>query len=198
MKCRLKTTKILFSVKETDHTVTTTERKIMHKKLASKPINFQLSRKPEEQRKPTSRCRRCGTFSQGEYCDTHKRLLGLPSHTQEGSCSFTLTTMPQEKSIYGDVTNDNIEICDSHSQTSPYAEKIEPNGDQAPATEEPRTATEPTPDATVPLPSTPIDCSTSHDPRPTQRARDQDLTPIRASVVAEKMAEKRIVDQEEG
>ena len=76
-----------------------------------------------------------------------------------------------------------------------YDSPTEPNGDKTPATEELRTATEPTPDATMPLPSTFIGCSTNHDPRPTQRARDQDTTPIRASVVAEKMAEKGTVDQ---
>ena len=93
---------------------------------------------------------------------------------------------------------DNTEICDSDSQTTPYVEEIEPNGDQIHATEESPTATEQTPDATTPLPFTPIDCSTSHEPRPTERARDQDTTPIQASVVAEKMAEKGIVEQDKG
>ena len=52
-------------MKETKHTITTSEGKRIHKKLASKPIKFQLSRKPEERRKPTNRCRRCGNFCQG-------------------------------------------------------------------------------------------------------------------------------------
>ena len=195
MKCRFKTNKILTAVKETDHTVTTYEGKVINRKLAAK-TNLQLSRRPEEQRKPTSRGLRCRRFSQGDFCDIHRRILGLPSHTQEASCSYTLPTMTQEKSIYGDVTTDNTEICDSDSQTTPYVEEIEPDGDKTSATEEPRTAIEPMPDATTPLPSTPIDCSTSHGSRLTQPARDQDTAPIQATVVAEKMTEKERVDQE--
>ena len=73
MKCNFKTKKVLTARRESDHTITTSEGKIVHKKLASNPIKFQLSKRPNEQRKPTSRCRRCGKFSQGEYCDIHKR-----------------------------------------------------------------------------------------------------------------------------
>ena len=74
MKCGFKTNKILTAVAETGHTLTTSERRIIHKKLAAKLLNFQTSRKPEEQRKPTNRCRRCGTFSSGELSETHLRL----------------------------------------------------------------------------------------------------------------------------
>ena len=48
MKFSFKTNKLLTAVKETKHTITTSEGKTIHKKLASKPIKFQLSRKPEE------------------------------------------------------------------------------------------------------------------------------------------------------
>ena len=37
--------------KETDHTSTTSEGKIIHKKLTSKPLKFRTSRKPDEQRR---------------------------------------------------------------------------------------------------------------------------------------------------
>ena len=65
----------LNSMKSTnDHTITTSEGKIIHKKLASKPLKFQTSRKTEEQKRSISRCRRCGKLSSGEYCETHLRL----------------------------------------------------------------------------------------------------------------------------
>ena len=53
MKCRFKTNKILTAVSETKHTIT--EGKVIHKKLASKPIKLQSSKKPEEkENKPTA------------------------------------------------------------------------------------------------------------------------------------------------
>ena len=51
MKCRFKTNKTLTAIKETDHTVTTADGKILHKKLASNPLKFQPPKKPEEARK---------------------------------------------------------------------------------------------------------------------------------------------------
>ena len=99
MKRRFKTNKILTAVNETKHTVTTSEGNILHEKIASKPIKFQLSKKPEEKRRPTHRCIRCGKFSQGNYCDTHKRVYGVPKDTDEPSCSYTLPTMPDRKKV---------------------------------------------------------------------------------------------------
>ena len=104
MKCRFKSNKMLTAVKETKHTVTTSKGKIIHKKLESKPIKFQLSNKSEEKRKPTNRCIRCGKFGEGDYCDTHKRVYGVPEDTHEPSSSYTLPTMPQKRSTYGDIT----------------------------------------------------------------------------------------------
>ena len=63
MKCRFKTDKILTAAKETKHTITRTNGKTIHKKLASNPLEFQPSKKAEETRKPTKRCTRCGLFS---------------------------------------------------------------------------------------------------------------------------------------
>ena len=88
LKCRFKTNKLLTAVKETKHTITKSEEKTIHKKLASKPITFQLSRKPEERRKLTNRCRRGGNFCQGDFCDTHKRVYGISKSPQE-PCSVT-------------------------------------------------------------------------------------------------------------
>ena len=55
MKCGFKTNKSLTAVAETGHTVTTSEGRVIHKKLASRHLNFQTSRKPEDQRRPTNR-----------------------------------------------------------------------------------------------------------------------------------------------
>ena len=116
MKCKFKTNKILTAVKETKHTVTTSEGKTIHKKLASKPIKFQLPKKSEGKRKPTNRCIGCGKFSQGDYCDTHKRVYGVHKDTDEPSSSYTLPTMPQKRSTYVDI------ITTATETNSPTAE----------------------------------------------------------------------------
>ena len=51
MKCGFKTNKMLTALKETGHTVTTSEGRIIHKILASKPLKFQTSRRTDEQQK---------------------------------------------------------------------------------------------------------------------------------------------------
>ena len=68
MKRQFKTKKPLTAVKETDHTKTTAEGRIIHRKLACNPLKFQPSEKSDEPRKPTSRCCRCG-----------RKILGLTS-----------------------------------------------------------------------------------------------------------------------
>ena len=73
MKCGFKTNKLLTAVKDTDHTITTSEGRVIHKKLASKPLKFQTSRRTEEKRRAITRCRKCGKFSHGELCETHQR-----------------------------------------------------------------------------------------------------------------------------
>ena len=58
--CGFKTNKILTAVKKTDYTVTISEERIIHKKLASKPLKFQTSRRTDEQqRRVINRCRKC-------------------------------------------------------------------------------------------------------------------------------------------
>ena len=94
MKCGFKTNKILTAVAETGHTITTSEGRIIHEKLASKPLNFHTSRKPEDQRKPTNRCRRCGKFSSGELCETHLRLETTRQDDNNNEPSTNHTTMP--------------------------------------------------------------------------------------------------------
>ena len=179
MKCRFKTNKMLTAVNETEHTITTSEGKVIHKKLASKPIKFQSSKKPEEKRKQTNRCIRCGKFSQGNYCDTHKRVYGVTKDTDGPSCSYTLSTMPEKRSTYGNATVMDTE-SDSQNKQGETAEKDEP------PTNNTTTATEiqPTEEETTPEINTPVQCSTSYGARPNQPEGEQQ-TPIRAIVSAE-------------
>ena len=114
MKCKFKTNKILTALKETDHIVTTADGKVIHKKLESNPLKFLLSKRSEETRKPTNQCRRCGWFSQEEYCESHKQLMAesaskIKQQEEAGtSKSFPETPMrePEEHTVIM-VTTDN-------------------------------------------------------------------------------------------
>ena len=175
---------MLTAVNETEHTITTSEGKIIHKKLASNPIKFQSSKKPEEKRKQTNRCIRCGKFSQGNYCDTHNRVYGVTKDTDGPNCSYTLPTMPEKRSTYGDVNAMDTE-SDSQNKQSETAEMDEPStNNTATATEIQPTEEEATPEINTPPPSTPVQCSTSYGARPNQPEGEQQ-TPIRATVSAE-------------
>ena len=196
LKCRFKANKLLTAVKETKHTITTSEGKTIHKKLASKPIKFQLSREPEERRKQTNRCRRCGKFCQGEFCDTHKRVYGIPKSPQEPCSKDTLPTMPQKRSTYGDITTAHAETDAHEPQAATPAD--EQHVEQIPTVEETQPKEDNPPEANIPLPTTPILCSTSHGPRPSQREDEQQTTPIRATVIAEGSSETEKANKEKG
>ena len=188
MKCRFKTNKILTAVNETKHTITTSDGKIIHKKLASKPIKFQLPKKPEEKKKPTNRCVRCGKFSQGKYCDTHKRIYGT---TDEPGCSYTLPTLPERRSTYGDV----IETSNGQDVST------EEQGPQASNTtvtaETQRHEEETAPEIHTPPPSTPVQFSTSYGAQPKQPEGEQQ-TPIRATANTEVTSKKRKTSPKRG
>ena len=64
--------------------MTTAEGKVIHKKLASKPLKFQPSMKSEETRKPTNGRRRCGTLAMITFVK--------PSTTHVGKCKKNLPT----------------------------------------------------------------------------------------------------------
>ena len=184
MKCRFKTNKILTAVNETKHTITTSEGKVIHEKLASKPIKVQSSEKPEEKRKQTNRCIRCGKFSQGNFCDTHTRVYGVTKDTDGPNCSYTLPTMPEKRWTYGDATVTDTE-SDNQNKQDETAEKDEPpTNNTTTATEIQPTEEEITPEINTPPPSTPVQCSTSYGTRPT-RPEGEQQTPIRATVSAE-------------
>ena len=197
MKCSFKTNRMLTAVNETKHTITTSEGKVIHKKLASKPIKFQSTKKPEEKRKQTNRCIRCGKFSQGNYCDTHKRVYGVTKDTDGPSCSYTLPTMPEKRLTYGDATVMDTE-SDSQNKQDETAEKDEPpTNNTTTATEIQPTEEEVTPEINTPPPSTPVQCSTSYGTRPNQPEGEQQ-TPIRATVSAEVTPKKVSPGHEKG
>ena len=187
MKCRFKTNKLLAAVKETKHTIPTSDGKTIYKKLASKPVKLQLPRKLGEKRKPTNKCRRCGKFCQGEICDTHKTVYGIPKSPQEPCSSYTLPTMSQKRSTYGDIFTTHTETDTHEPQAATTTDKQykEQNTTVGGTQLEEDNA----PGANTPLPTTPIQSSTSHGPRPSQRDDDQQITPIRATVTAEGLSE---------
>ena len=195
LKCKFKTNKMLTAIKETKHTITTSEGKTIHKKLASKPVKFQFLRKPEEKRRPTNKCGRCGKFCQGEFCDTHKRVYGIPKGQQEPCSSHTLPMMPQKRSTYGDIITTQTETdvqepravittTQQHEEQSAVAEETQPEENVSPG-------------VNTPLPTTPIQCSTSHGPCLSQKDEDQ-TTSIRATVTAEIPAETEKANKEKG
>ena len=94
MKCRFINDKILTAAKETKHTITTTDGKTIHKKLASN-LKFQPSKKADETRKPTKRCTRCGRFSNEDLCDTHKIVKSEQQKQSTGAETFP--TMPAKQ-----------------------------------------------------------------------------------------------------
>ena len=128
MKCGFETNKILTAITETDHNVTTSKGKTIHKKLSSKPLKFQTSRKTDEQKRATSRCRRCGKLSSGEYCETHRRLRAErdPNNNKaddDAGPSHTMTTMPLKK-------NPNYSRVVMYNSSSRYSDSITPNVDR--------------------------------------------------------------------
>ena len=186
---------MLTAIKETKHTITTYEGKTIHKKLASKPIKFQFSRKPEEKRRPTNKCRRCGKVCQGEFCDTHKRVYGIPKGQQEPCSSHTLPMMPQKRSAYDDIftTQTETDVQEPQAVTTTTQQHEE----QSAAAEETQPEENISPEVNTPLPTTPIQCSTSHGPCSSQKDEGQ-TTPIRTTVTAEIPAETVKANKEKG
>ena len=127
MKCRFKTDKILTAAKETKHTITTTERKLIHKKLASKPLKFQPSKKPNETRKPTMRCKRCGRFSNGDLCDTQKRLYNKQDDQKKSTSGMVFPTIPAERpKVTPDITTISTDSQSDHTEELRSTADIDP------------------------------------------------------------------------
>ena len=103
MKCGFETNKILTAVEEADHTITTSEGRIIHKKFSSKPLKFQTSRGTDERRRVINRCRKCGKFRSGEFCENHQHPETQIQDSNnniadnEPGTSHTLPTIPMKK-----------------------------------------------------------------------------------------------------
>ena len=165
MKCRYKTNKPISAVKETEHTVTTAQGKMIHKKLASNRINFQPSKKPEDIKKPTMRCKRCGRFSNGEFCRTHQRLMMESNRTADQPCSSkTLPIMPSRECTvipYITVISDNnsVSVEEIPNTVESEPEIIVTTEEKCPDGSNPPTADHQSPAMTETVAS-PVGCST--------------------------------------
>ena len=193
MKCRFKTDKILTAAKETKHTITTTEGKLIHKKLASKPLKFQPSKKPDETRKPTTRCKRCGRFSNGDLCDTHKRLYHKQDDQKKPTSATTFPTMPAERpKIIPDITTISTDSHSDHTEELPSTADIDPEltvtADIRYASGQPeeQKATD------TPAISSPIGCSTERVPKRKTAGRDD--TPTGSPNKTNSPAKRGLVD----
>ena len=91
----LETDIVLTAAEETKHTITTSDGKTIHKKMASNPLKFQPSKKADETRKPTKRCTRCGLFSNDDLCDTHKKVNS--EEQKKLTSTKTLPTKPAKQ-----------------------------------------------------------------------------------------------------
>ena len=200
MKCRFKVNKTPTAVRETGHTISTAEKKIVHKKLASNPLKFQPPKKPEESMKPTSRCRRCGNFSQGDFCETHKRLISEKLVKDEASTSKSVPKIPnrdaEEERTVITITTDsqtaNSEGDSNAADEHPEADEIT-ELDALP----PTTATGHTVTAETPMPSSPIGCSTGIGTR--TNGWDPTATPTKSSdTTVEPSEEGRVYGKGEG
>ena len=91
------------------------------KKLPSNPLNFQPSKKSEGARKPTNRCRRCGKYSHGKYCDT-QTTDGTKQYKQqdEPSTSKFFSKLPmkeaEERTVITLTTDSQITEVDEPTQ----------------------------------------------------------------------------------
>ena len=191
IKWRFKSNNMLTAVNETNHTVTATDGRIIHKNLTSNHLKTPAKRS-EETRQPTNQCRRCGKFSQCEYCETHKRLMAeasgkLRRKQDEAGTSASYPKLPpreQEKHTVITITTDSQTI-DGEEPT--HREENVPETGETADTDEVTKILAPPPSATTsrtlteqtPLPISPIGCSNAHSVRTNDR--DPTATPMRPS-----------------
>ena len=200
MKFRFKINKTLTAVKETGHTITTADVKIRLQKLASNPLKVQPPKKPEESRKPTNKCRRCGKFSQGDFCETHNRLMSEKLRQNEASTCKSFPRMPNR-----DAEEERTVITFTTDSQTADAEENSTATDEHPETDEiteinappPTTVTGRTLTTVTPMPSSPIGCSTGISTR--INGWDPTATPTKPSdTIAESPEEIRVYGRREG
>ena len=178
MKCGFKTNKILTAIKETNHTVTTSDGRTIHKKLASKPLKFQT----DEQKKAITRCKRCGKFSSGKFCEAHRHLDNNNNNdAEEGpSTSRPLPTMPTKKKYKRIITYDSSSgesnaADPSSGADNPDSDREEENPEETDLRAEIGREIERLREQT-PAPTTQVGCSTGRASNPPQP--DVQGTPI--------------------
>ena len=98
--------------------------------------------------------------------------------------------------MYGDILKTNEEMDTLKPQTATPADDFQK--EQSPTAEEIQSEEDNTPEANTPLPATPIQCSTSHGPRPSQKEDEPPTTLIRATVTAEGPPETGVTNKEKG
>ena len=94
--------------------------------------------------------------------------------------------MPQKRSTYGDIITTRTETDVQGPQT--VITTTQQHEEQGAAVEETQPEENVSPEVNTPLPTTPIQCSTSHGTCSSQKDEDQ-TTPIRTAVTAEIPAE---------
>ena len=200
MKSRFKINKTLAAVKETGHTITTADGKLIHKKLASNPLKFQPPKKSEESSKPANRCRRCGKFSQGDFCETQKRLISEKLKQDEASTSKFFPKIPnrdaeEERTVITITTESQMaDARENSTATGEHAEADEITEINAPP---PTAVTGRTLTAETPMLSSPIGGSTGISTR--INGWDPTATPLKPSdTVPESPEEGRVYGTKEG
>ena len=122
---------------------------------------------------------------------TAKRVYGTTDETNEPGCSYTLPTMPEKRSTYGDV------IEPRNGQDVSTEEKGPQASNTTATAETQRYEEETAPEIHTPPPSTPVQCSNSYGTQPTQPEGEQQ-TPIRATASTEATSKKRTASPRRG
>ena len=104
--------------------------------------------------------------------------------------------MPQKRSTYGGIitTHTETDVQEPQAATTTAQQQEEQNT----AAEETQPEENGTPEVNTPLSTTPIQCSTSHDPCPSKKDDDKQTTPIRATGTAGTPAETERANKEKG
>ena len=100
--------------------------------------------------------------------------------------------MPQKRSTYGDIITTHTETDVQEPQAATIT--AQQHEEQNTTSEETQIEEDGAPEVNTPLPTTPIQCSTSHGLCPSQKDDDQQTPPIRATVTAEIPAETEKVN----
>ena len=144
----------------------------------------------EEARKPTNRCRSCGKYSEGEYCNTHKRLMAgnqTKLKQDERGTSRSFPKLPMKKTVEQTVITITTDSQTTDGEEPTRDEEKNPTTGEVTETVEVTEICAPSPTATAnrtlttqtPMPTSPIDCSTALSVR--TNGQDPTTAPTRPS-----------------